>query len=332
VAGATGISYGSVHTVLDLLIREEHGAAILKSLTNVSLLGDEEFEGVACYRIKATNSDERVDLWIGKSDLLLRKYRREGKFRDGLWIKEEIRRKIQVNQSISEVVFNHKPPIPLTPRKEIDSEAVDKLLNPGPPVWTEFKSDEGRFSVLMPEKPQSQKSSVETGQGRFEQNAFIASHPPLVCMVAYTDIPKNFLINKDIDGFFDEIRDQFIKEADGKLESETSLSVDGVAGREVKVHLYRGDLRLRMFLDGDRAYILSVLNLEKPDEEAAKKFFASFKLNRVSRPIAARRATHLKKLAAMRFRSSIELPSWFWSNIEESKPIASGAFERASSC
>lgn len=290
MAGATGISRGAVQTVLGLLIPEERGDSILKRLTNVSLLGDEQFEGIPCYRIKATWDDELVDLWVGKNDLFLRKYRREAKFGDGLLIPEEIRRKIQVNQSIPEVVFNHKPPIPLTPRKEIDSETVDKLLNPGPPVWTEFKSDEGRFSVLMPEKPQSEKSSVETGQARFEQHAFIAAHSPLVCMVAYTDIPKNFLVDKDIDGFFDEIRDQFIKEVDGKLASETPLSVDGVAGREVKVHMYRGDLRLRMFLDGDRAYILSVLNLEKSDEEAAKKFFASFKLIRVSRPIAAGKA------------------------------------------
>ena len=120
-----------------------------------------------------------------------------------------------------------------------------------------------------------------------------------------------FSPKKNIDGFFDDIRDQFIKEADGKLASETPISLDGVAGREVKVHIYRGDLRLRMFLDGDRAYILSFLSLEKSDEEAAKKFFASFKLNRVSRPIAAGKArvTHLKKLAAIRFKSSIELPS-----------------------
>ncbi len=311
VAGATGISYGAVHTVLDMLNAEEPIASILKRLTNVSLLGEERFEGVLCYRIKATLDDQLVDLWIGKNDFLLRKYRRETKSGDDLRIKEEIRRKIQVNQSIPEVVFNYKPPIPLTTPKEIDSEAVDKLLNPGPPVWTEFKSDEGRFSVLMPEKPQTQKSSIETGQGRFEQHAFIAAHSPLVCMVAYTDIPKNFLAEKNIDGFFDEIRDRFIKEVEGKLASETPLSVDGVAGREVKVHMYRGDLRLRMFLDGDRAYILSFLSLEKVDEEAAKKFFASFKLIRVSRPIAGgkARATHLKKLAAMRFRSSIELPS-----------------------
>ena len=290
IAGATGISYGAVHTVLDLLIPEERGGSILKRLTSVSLLGEELFEGTPCYRIKATLDDDLVELWIGKSDFLLRKFRQEAKFRDGLRITEEIRRKIQVDQSIPEAIFNYKPPIPLTPRKEIDSEAIDKLLNPEPPVWTEFKSDEGRFSVLMPEKPQSQVSTLETGQGRFEHHVFIALHHPLVCMVAYVDIPKKFFVDKNIDGFFDELRDQFIKEADGKLASETPLSMDGHAGREVKVHIYRGDLRLRMFLVGDRAYVLSVVNMEKADEEVVKKFFGSFKINRLGRPIAAGKA------------------------------------------
>jgi len=36
-------------------------------------------------------------------------------------------------------------------------------------------------------------------------------------MIAYTDIPKQLLVNNDVDGFFKGVRDQFIKEVDGKL-------------------------------------------------------------------------------------------------------------------
>lgn len=87
-----------------------------------------------------------------KTDLLLRKLRRQEKFGDGISIKEETRRNIQAGQPIAEAVFNYKPPIALTPRKESDVD-IDELINPGRPVWTEFRSDEGRFSVLMPQKP-----------------------------------------------------------------------------------------------------------------------------------------------------------------------------------
>lgn len=288
VAGATGISYGTVHTVSDLMLPGEFGGSLLKSLTKVSLLGEEVFEGAPCYRIKGIDGDESVELWVGKVDLLLRRMRREEKRGDDLSIKEEIRRKIQVGQPIAEIVFNYKPPIALTPRKESNVD-IDKLLNPGPPVWTEFRSDEGRFSVLMPQKPVSQAASIETMQGRFEQHMFTASHTPIVCMIGYTDLPKQTLAVNGGDAFFDGVRDQFIKELGGKLESESPLSLEGHAGREIKVHMFKGQIRLRLFLVGDRLYSLSVIKFDNPsesDEEIFNKFFSSFKLNPVSKPIA----------------------------------------------
>jgi outer membrane lipoprotein-sorting protein len=288
VAGATGISYGTVHTVSDLMLPGEFGGSRLKSLTKVSLLGEEVFEGASCYRIKGTDGDESVELWVGKIDLLLRKMRREEKHDDDLSIKEEIRRKIQVGQPIADVVFNYKPPIALTPRKESNID-IDKLLNPGPPAWIEFRSDEGRFSVLMPQKPVSEAASIETMQGRFEQHTFTASHATIVCMVGYTDLPKQTLAVNGGDAFFDGIRDQFIKEFGGKLESERPLSLEGHAGREIKAHMFKGQVRVRLFLVGDRLYSLSAIKLDQPadtDEEIFSKFFSSFKLNPVTKPIA----------------------------------------------
>jgi hypothetical protein len=289
VAGAAGASSSTAYTVSELLLPDELGPSTLKRLVKVSLLGEDVFEGVPCYRIKATEVQNAVELWVGKNDLLLRKLRRETKFDDRLWIREEIRRKIQVDQSIPEVVFNYKPPIPLTPRKDIDIEDIDKLLDPGPPAWSEFRSDEGRFSLLMPEKPRSQATTIQTPQGRFEQHAFIASHYPLVCMIAYTDIPRHLLVANNVDEFFESVRDQFIKEVGGKLASESSLSLDGHSGREIEVHMFRGRLRLRLFLVGDRLYVLSFANSDKAlesDMETPNKFFGSFKLHSITKPIA----------------------------------------------
>jgi outer membrane lipoprotein-sorting protein len=289
VAGATGISSRTVNTVFDLLMPDERGGSNLKMLAKVSLLGEEVFEGVRCYRIKATEGNEPLELWVGKNDYLLRKLRREMKFDDRLVITEEIRKKIQVDQPISEVVFNYKPPIVLTPRKDTDVD-LNKLLNPGPPVWSEFRSEEGRFSVLVPEKPVSQTFSADTPQGRLEHHTFIASHPSLVCMVGYTDIPKQLLVANNADGFFNDLRDQTIKQAGGKLESESSLSLEGHPGREIKVHMFRGELRLQLFLVGDRLYILSLTRLDKgeSDGETFNKFFSSFKLTALTKSIAAR--------------------------------------------
>jgi outer membrane lipoprotein-sorting protein len=290
VAGATGISSRTVNTVSDLLMPDELGGSTLKRLTKVSLLGEDVVEGVRCYRIKAIEAEDPVELWVGKNDFLLRKIRRETKFPDRLWIREEVRRRIQVDQSIPEVVFNYEPPIALTPRQDTDLTDIEKFLNPGPPVWTEFRSEEGRFSVSMPQKPVSQASTFETPQGRFEQHVFTATHGRLVCTVAYTDIPKQLLVANNVDGFFDSTRDGFIKEVGGKLASENPLSLDGYPGREIKVHVFSGELRLRLFLVGNRLYLLSVTTVEKvseSDAETFNTFFGSFKLNPITKPIAA---------------------------------------------
>lgn len=288
VAGATGVSSGTVNTVSRLLLPDELGDSLVKRLTKVALSGEDVIDGVRCYRIKGSDGGDPLELWVGKNDFLLRKLRRETKSGDTLRIEEETRRKIQVDQSIPEVVFNYKPPISLTPQKDIDSEEINKLLNPGPPVWTEFRSEEGRFSVLMPEKPVSQASTFETAQGVFEQHIFVASHGLLVCMAAYTDIPKQALVANDLDGFLDSARDEFVKQVGGKIASETPLSMEGHPGREIKVHMFRGELRLRLFLVGTRLYLLSVINSEKDESagEAFNKFFGSFKLNSITKPIA----------------------------------------------
>ncbi|HSL55603.1 MAG TPA: DUF2092 domain-containing protein [Pyrinomonadaceae bacterium] len=290
VAGATGVSSTTVNTVSDLLLPDELGPSALKRLTRVSLLGEDVFEGVHCYRIKATEDGESIELWIGKNDLLLRKLRRERKQGDELRIREEIRKKIQVDQAIAENVFNYKPPIALTPREDTDVEGLDRLPNPGPAVWTEFRSEDGRFSILMPEKPVSSASTMDTPQGRIEQHMFIASQSPLMCMVAYSDFPKQAMIDKDVDGFFEGVRDQFIRQVGGKLASQSSLSLDGYPGREVKVHMYGGELRLRMFLIGDRFYLLTLTKFApfiESDVQTVNKFFGSFKLTTLPKPIAA---------------------------------------------
>lgn len=289
VAGATGVSSGAARKVALLLIEEELGGANWKDLKEVSLAGEEVVDGVNCYHIKATFGSDPLELWIGKNDFLLRKSRKEKKINEILWITEEFRRKIQVDHSIPDVAFNYKPPIALTPSKEAKSEEIERLLNPGPPVWTEFKSEAGRFSVLMPEKPVSQSSSFDTPQGRFEQQAFTAIHSLLVCVVGYVDLPKNLLVGNDTDGFFQGARDEFIKEIGGKLGSERALTLDGHPGREIKVIVFRGEVRLRLFLVGDRLYQLSVVKVaEEPiEEETFNKFFGSFKLNPINKSIAA---------------------------------------------
>ena len=295
VGSAAGISHGAINTVSDLLMPDELGGSRLKQLSKISVVGEEVIDGVNCYHIKANSGGDPYELWVGKTDFLIRKRREERQIGDTLWITEETRKKIQVAQPIPEVVFNYKPPIPLTPQKDVDTAEIDRFLNPGPPAWSEFTSEEGRFSLLMPQKPISTASTVETSQGRFDTKAFIARHgtvDSLVCMAGYTDISSKILVANDVDGFFDGFRDQFIKETGGKLVSEKSSTLYGHSGREIKMQLFRGELRVRLFVVGNRLYQLVVIKSDKveaSDEEMFNKFFDSFKLLTVLKPVAAKR-------------------------------------------
>ena len=290
VAGASGVSSGTAWTVSSLLLPEEISGATWKKQEKVSLAGEEVVDGVSSYHLKAVFGDGPLELWVGKTDFLVRKLRRERKYDDVLRITEESRRKIQVNHSLPDVAFNYKPPIELTPVAENKNEEIERLLNPGPPIWTEFRSEAGRFTVLMPQKPVSQASTFETPQGRFEQHAFTAVHSTLVCIVGYIDVPSRALVGNDVDGFFQGARDEFVKEIGGKLGSESTVTLDGHPGRELRVIVFRGEVRMRLFLVRDRLYQLSLITMDKNseiDEETFRKFFGSFKLNPITKSIAA---------------------------------------------
>jgi len=88
VAGASGASSRAASTVSDLLLPGELRTSTLNRLVKVSLLGEDVFEGVRCYRITASEVDDPIELWVGKNDFLLRKLRRETKLDDMLWIRE----------------------------------------------------------------------------------------------------------------------------------------------------------------------------------------------------------------------------------------------------
>ena len=74
VAGATGVSGGSAHTVPRMLMPETIGGFSLTELVNVELLGEEEIDGLACYKIQGKHP--RADwqsIWIEKERMLIRR-------------------------------------------------------------------------------------------------------------------------------------------------------------------------------------------------------------------------------------------------------------------
>lgn len=278
IAGATGISRGAAHTIPSLLL-EEIGGFELTDLTDLSLVGEEVFENEPCYRISGKHpAGDVYELWIGKRDFLLRKERTRTDEKDQYIIEEEIHRDIKINGHIVAETFNFKPPIALAERKESEQE-VPPLADKNP-VWSEFYSEEGRFKLLMPTKPTAQTLTLETAQGKIVHHGFTAAGGGVVCVIDYADFPKPMIAPANMKLLFDQARDEFLKTIEGKLSSETTISLEGHPGREIRIAYRGGEARAKFFLVNERFYQLAFMSMEVLGKSSvdADKFFNSFKL------------------------------------------------------
>lgn len=113
IAGATGVSRGSGHTIPALLLEEISGFRMTE-MTRLSLLREERFEDENCYVVEGFHPfGFPYHLWISKRDFLIRKLSRRNEKNEIL--QEEIRRNVKLNVPIAADMFNYKPP--KTPQK-----------------------------------------------------------------------------------------------------------------------------------------------------------------------------------------------------------------------
>src|SRR5262245_7919697 len=106
IAAAAGVSRGASNTVGSLLATGIGGFR-LTEMERVVLVRDEKFEGEDCYVVRGYHPlGLAIDLWISKSDSLLRKIRETNA--DGSY-QEEIRRGIKLNQPVNDNTFEFKP-------------------------------------------------------------------------------------------------------------------------------------------------------------------------------------------------------------------------------
>ena len=79
IAGATGISSGAAHTIGGLLFPEVGGWAFT-DLKRPRLRSPKVIDGVTCYRVTGLQGTNRVSVYVGMQDLLVRKFsHRNGK-------------------------------------------------------------------------------------------------------------------------------------------------------------------------------------------------------------------------------------------------------------
>jgi outer membrane lipoprotein-sorting protein len=73
IAGATGVSGGSAHTIPTLLLPDQIGGRSMSSLTDLTRLPDEAVDDTPCFKLQGKFADEPTTLWLAKETYLIRR-------------------------------------------------------------------------------------------------------------------------------------------------------------------------------------------------------------------------------------------------------------------
>lgn len=151
--------------------------------------------------------------------------------------------------------------------------------------WEEFTYDSGNFRIALPATPVEDVIPADAEAGTGESGAvFLDTNGNTVGYGAfyrdYPDIPSPDN-SEAIAAFLDDFRDDFV--ANGVLEGqflrEREIEIAGYPGREMEVIGAEGFLKTRVYLVGDRLYMLVVASMtEEAYPETGDRFLDSFEL------------------------------------------------------
>jgi hypothetical protein len=144
----------------------------------------------------------------------------------------------------------------------------------------QYRSAEGRYSVLFPQEPalSSLQTAIEGGEKLTRYRAK-ASDSDSTYMVEYFDLLPDMTYS------FDKGRDSILDAVKGTLVSEEVISLEGHTGRDLKISIklegYEVLTRVRFYEIEGRIYTLKHGFLKSSDSptmtEKTDKFFDSFK-------------------------------------------------------
>ena len=133
--------------------------------------------------------------------------------------------------------------------------------------WKTYSSKDGRFSVLMPGKPQEQTQEVKAPEGKLSVHLlFSALDRDRVIFVSYSDVPAKAIEGKQ-DTFLDSTVKGNVNSLKGKLLSAKKIEVGKGKrpGRDVLIDLpdKKQMYRSRIVLSGQRLFQVVALGSEE---------------------------------------------------------------------
>ena len=148
----------------------------------------------------------------------------------------------------------------------------------------EFRSTEGRFSVVAPISFKEETQTLDTTVGKIEMHMFIAEGKDIAYAVAYSDYPEEMIRQSNPDQVLNGARDGMVSNVNGKLVLETKITLGKYPGREVVVDLkldndIDGTVKSRMYLVENRMYQTQVITTKGAvSMQTISDFLDSFQL------------------------------------------------------
>jgi outer membrane lipoprotein-sorting protein len=110
LAGATGVSGGSAHTIPALLLPDKVSGRRLTNITELRRAEDGKLEKVECFRIEGKYADVPITLWIDKKSYLVRRIDEQEKF-DNFRTEEATTYEPIIDEKITDEMLEFAPPV-----------------------------------------------------------------------------------------------------------------------------------------------------------------------------------------------------------------------------
>ena len=111
-----------------------------------------------------------------------------------------------------------------------------------PAAGCRFTSDQGRFSVLMPEIPKDKIETTPSAHGPYTTHLFIVKDTTSVYLIGWVDYDPSFNFNRQAE--LEANRDNFVKGVKAKLISSRPTVIDGYSALEFTAETAEQDFQV----------------------------------------------------------------------------------------
>jgi len=177
---------------------------------------------------------------------------------------------LALSLSISAQEHSRRPPTPAstpTPAARMDNGG-----------WANFTSEEGHFSVLMPEIPTDKSETVDSAHGPYTTHLFVVRDTTSVYLIGWVDYDPSFNFNRQAE--LEANRDNFVKGINAKLVSSRPTMINGYSVIEFTAETEDRVFKSRVYMVGRRPYQIVIGSPKDQDDTAnTNRFFNSFKVS-----------------------------------------------------